>query len=97
MVVILNYIYPFAFRSGSVVAEFKLVFKTKVEAEKAFVPLKRGVKDGKMGPLNVDPESLKLIKGTKGNEILWGKNRKQNKKIYNLNIEYMVSFVSLIN
>ncbi|KAL9972518.1 hypothetical protein ACROYT_G018840 [Oculina patagonica] len=33
-----------SFKSGSVVAEFKLIFKTKVEAEKAFAPLKKGVK-----------------------------------------------------
>lgn len=67
VVAIVHYIYPFAFRSGSVVAEFKLIFKTKVEVEEAFAPLKKGVKDGKMGPLSVDPESLKIIKETKGN------------------------------
>jgi len=43
-------------------AEFKVVFKTKVEDEDALAPLKKGVKEGKLGSLNVYPESLKTVK-----------------------------------
>ena len=54
------------FRPGSVVVEFQLVFKTKVQDEEALAPLKKGVKDGKMGSVNVYPESLKIVKEDEG-------------------------------
>ncbi len=50
--------------------ELKLLFKTKVEDEEALAPLRTGVKDGKMGPLTVDPESLKIIKEVEGNTTI---------------------------
>lgn len=48
------------FKKGSVVAEFKLTFKRKLENEEALAPLKEGIKDGKLGPLSVDPKSLEI-------------------------------------
>ena len=54
-------------RPGSVVAEFQLSFKNNLEDEKALTPLKRAVQDGKLGPLTVDPESLKIKKDVEGN------------------------------
>ena len=53
-------------RPGSVKVEFKLLFKTKVDDEDALAPLKNGVKDGKMGSLDVYPESLKIVKEVEG-------------------------------
>jgi len=53
-------------RPGSVMVEFKVVFKTKVEDEDALAPLKKGVKDGKLGSLNVYPKSLKIVKEVEG-------------------------------
>ena len=50
--------------------EFKVVFKTKVEDEDALAPLKKGVKDGKLGSLNVYPESLKIVKEVEGMVLL---------------------------
>ena len=55
------------FRQGSVVAEFQLMFKNKLEDEEALAPLKNAVEDGEMGPLNVDRESLKIKKEVEGN------------------------------
>ncbi|KAJ7351107.1 hypothetical protein OS493_036564 [Desmophyllum pertusum] len=51
-----------SFEPGSVVVEFKLTFKRKLEDEEALGPLKKYIKDGKMGSLNVDPESLEVKK-----------------------------------
>ncbi|XP_022807283.1 von Willebrand factor D and EGF domain-containing protein-like isoform X1 [Stylophora pistillata] len=51
-----------SFRPGSVVAQFQLLFKNSLEDEKALTPLKRAIQDGKLGPLTVDPESLKIMK-----------------------------------
>ncbi|XP_078371962.1 von Willebrand factor D and EGF domain-containing protein-like isoform X7 [Oculina patagonica] len=51
-----------SFRPGSVVAEFQLMFKNKLEDEEALAPLKKAAEDGEMGPLSVDPGSLKIIK-----------------------------------
>ena len=51
-------------------AEFKLIFKTKVDEKEALTPLIKGVRDGQMGPLDVEPESLKIIKDVKGTEII---------------------------
>lgn len=48
-------------------AEFKLTFKRKLGNEEAVAPLKKGIKDGKMGSLSVDPESLKIKEETEGN------------------------------
>ena len=47
------------FRPGSVIAEFQLTFKTKVTGEEALAPLKRETAGGKLGSLEVDPNSLK--------------------------------------
>ena len=54
------------FRQGSVMVEFKLVFKTKVGDEEALAPLKKGVEDGRMGSLKVYPESLKIVREIEG-------------------------------
>ncbi len=54
-------------RLGSVVAQFQLFFKNILEDEKALNPLKKAVEDGNLGPLSVDPESLKIIKDVEGN------------------------------
>lgn len=51
-----------SFRSGSVVAQFQLLFKNILEEEKALNPLQDAVQSGNLGPLPVDPESLKIIK-----------------------------------
>jgi len=51
-----------SFRPGSVVAQFQLLFKNILEDEKALTPLKEAVQDGNLGPLTVDPESLKIKK-----------------------------------
>ena len=50
-------------------AEFKLIFKTELEDEKALVRLKKGVEDGKLGPLNVDPDSLKIKNEIEGESM----------------------------
>lgn len=54
------------FRPGSVLVKFKLFFKTNVEEKVALAPLKKGVEDGKMGSLNVYPESLKIEQDVEG-------------------------------
>ena len=54
-------------RPGSIVAQFQLLFKNTLEDEKALNPLKKAVEDGNLGPLTVDPESLKIIKDVEGN------------------------------
>ncbi len=46
--------------------EFKLTFRSKLEDEEALAPLKKGIKDGKMGSLSVDPESLEVKKDSEG-------------------------------
>ena len=51
-------------------ARFKLIFKTKVDEKEVLTPLMKGVRDGKMGPLSVEPESLKVINDVKGTEII---------------------------
>jgi len=40
-----------------------LTFKRELKDEEALAPLKEGIKDGKMGTLNVDPKSLEIKKG----------------------------------
>jgi len=54
-------------RPGSVVVEFQLSFKNKLEDDRALIPLKKAIQDGKLGPLTVDPESLKIKKDAEGN------------------------------
>ena len=49
------------YRPGSVVVEFKLLFKKKVSDDTAVAPLKKAVQNGTLGPLPVNPESLKII------------------------------------
>lgn len=56
----------FSPRRGSIVAEFKLTFKTSLTANEAMVPLKEGTADGKLGSLNVDPYSLRLKSNNEG-------------------------------
>ena len=46
---------------GSVVAEFQLMFRSKVSSDEAFADLKNQIKDGNLGNLQVDPASLKQI------------------------------------
>lgn len=46
---------------GSVVAEFQLMFRSKVSSDEAFADLKNQIKDGNLGNLQVDPESLEQI------------------------------------
>ena len=65
-------------RSGSVVAQFQLLFKEILEDEKALNPLKKAVEDGNLGPLTVDPESLKIIKDVEGN---WKHPQQEGPKI----------------
>ena len=57
----------FILRPGSVAVEFKLTFKRELKDEEALAPLKEGIKNGKMGSLTVDPESLKVKKNNNGN------------------------------
>jgi len=54
-------------RKGSVVAQFKLTFRRKLENEEGLAPLKAGIKDGKLGSLSVDPDSLEMKDNTEGN------------------------------
>lgn len=46
--------------------EFKLQFKGNLKTEEALAPLKEGIKDGQMGSLRVDPESLRVNNGREG-------------------------------
>ena len=41
--------------------EFKLLFKKNVSDDTAVAPLKKTVQNGTLGPLPVNPESLKII------------------------------------
>lgn len=45
------------------------MFKKRLEAEQALAPLKNGIDDGKMGSLDVYPDSLKILEDVKGNCI----------------------------
>jgi len=65
-------VFVLVLRPGSVVAQFKLLFKNRLEDEKALAPLKKAIQDGKLGPLTVEPESLKIMKDIEGicNHIL---------------------------
>ena len=65
----------FCFRQGSVVAEFQLMFKNKLDDEEALAPLKKAVEDGEMGSLKVDRESLKIKKEVEGNSIQLARER----------------------
>ena len=47
--------------------EFKLLFKEKVTDEKAVAPLKKAVDNGNLGPLAVNPASLRIVKEDEGN------------------------------
>ena len=56
------YIYIFFFfspRPGSIVADFKVTFKTRVTVDKALAPLKKQTASGKLGIFEVDANSLK--------------------------------------
>ena len=56
----------FFLRKGSIVAEFKLIFKTSLTAKQAMAPLKQETADGKLGSLEVDSNSLKLKDNNQG-------------------------------
>lgn len=43
-----------------------MTFKRELKDEEALAPLKEGIKNGKMGSLTVDPESLEVKKNYKG-------------------------------
>lgn len=47
--------------------EFKLLFKEKVTDETAVAPLKKAVDNGNLGPLAVNPASLRIVKEAEGN------------------------------
>ena len=49
------------YSKGSVVAEFQLMFGSKVSSDEAFADLKNQIKDGNLGNLQVDPASLEQI------------------------------------
>ena len=49
------------YRPGSIVAELKLLFKQKVADDTAVAPLKKAVENGNLGPLTVNPDSLKIV------------------------------------
>ena len=53
-------------RKGSIVAEFKLTFKTSLTAKQAMAPLKQETADGKLGSLEVDSNSLKIKDNNQG-------------------------------
>ncbi|XP_068690355.1 uncharacterized protein [Montipora foliosa] len=56
-----------SFRKGSIVAEFKLIFNTKVQREEALDMMKEKINDGNLGRLRVDPATLEPIPdGTEG-------------------------------
>ena len=47
-------------------AEFDLLFKKRLDDEQALAPLKNGIEGGKMGSLDVYPDSLKIIEEAEG-------------------------------
>lgn len=47
--------------------EFKLLFKEKVTDETAVAPLKKALDNGNLGPLAVNPASLRIVKEDEGN------------------------------
>ena len=55
-------------RKGSVLVEFKLTFKKRLENSEALAPLKEGIKGGRMGSWSVDPESLKVNEQGEGEQ-----------------------------
>ncbi|XP_068690659.1 uncharacterized protein [Montipora foliosa] len=50
-----------SFRKGSIVAEFQLIFSTKVQPKEALDMMKEKMNDGNLGRLRVDPASLEYI------------------------------------
>ena len=59
--------YCFFNSSGSIVVEFKLIFKTAVDEQKALESLRQEIADGRLGSLDVKPDSLILKRKSKGN------------------------------
>ncbi|XP_068690657.1 uncharacterized protein [Montipora foliosa] len=57
-----------SFRKGSIVAEFKLIFNTRVQREEALEMMKEKINDGNLGRLRVDPATLEPITYTNGTE-----------------------------
>jgi len=51
------------------VADFQLTFETKVTLEEALAPLKKETANGKLGSLEVDPNSLKSKITKQGEEL----------------------------
>ncbi|PFX16669.1 Neurogenic locus notch-like protein 2 [Stylophora pistillata] len=68
-----------AFRPGSIVAEFKLLFKQKFSDDTALAPLKKAVGNGKLGPLAVDPKYVKIVKEEEGNLQTFGSSDSSNR------------------
>ena len=60
------FFYSNLYRKGSIIAEFKLTFKTSLTAKEAMAPLKQETADGKLGSLDVDSNSLKLKDNNQG-------------------------------
>ena len=60
------FFYSNLYRKGSIIAEFKLTFKTSLTAKEAMAPLKQETADGKLGSLEVDSNSLKLKDNNQG-------------------------------
>ena len=60
------FFYSNLYRKGSIIAEFKLTFKTSLTAKEAMAPLKQEIADGKLGSLEVDPNSLRLKDNNQG-------------------------------
>ena len=63
------FFYSNLYRKGSIIAEFKLTFKTSLTAKEAMAPLKQEIADGKLGSLEVDPNSLTLKDNNQGKWI----------------------------
>ena len=53
-------------RPGSIIADFRLKFNTIVSADEALAPLKKEAAKGKLGILEVEPNSLRLRNPEKG-------------------------------
>ena len=53
-------------RPGSIIADFQLKFYTSVSADEALAPLKKEAAKGKLGILEMEPNSLKLRNTEKG-------------------------------
>ena len=95
----IHFFYSNLYRKGSIIAEFKLTFKTSLTAKEAMAPLKQETADGKLGSLDVDSNSLKLKDNNQGKWVepwIHGISR-LNIYIWSLSIALPVSKLSLIH